>query len=173
SGSTGPVKATLTSEAQMVADGAHIVAAMGITASDAQIASVPISHAYGLGSLMMPLLMLGTPCVLRDSFVPHQLPADARRFGARIFPGVPFMFEYFLSHPPDDGWPPSLQLLISAGAPLSSATVRAFHARYGVKIHSLYGASETGAIAFDVSDEVDDSGAVGTPLPGVTISLQE
>jgi len=173
SGSTGPVKATLTSEAQMVADGAHIVAAMGITASDTQIASVPISHAYGLGSLMMPLLMLGTPCVLRDSFVPHQLPADARRFGARIFPGVPYMFEYFLSHPPDDGWPPSLQLLISAGAPLSTATVRAFHARFGVKIHSLYGASETGAIAFDLGDEVDDSGAVGTPLPGVTISLQE
>ena len=173
SGSTGPVKATLTTEAQMVADGDHIVAAMGIDASDTQIASIPISHAYGLGSLMMPLLMLGTACVLRDSFVPHQLPADARRFGARTFPGVPFMFEYFLANPPDDGWPPSLQFLISAGAPLASATVRAFHERYGVKIHSLYGASETGAIAFDGSDEIDDTGVVGTALPGVTIALRD
>jgi len=134
SGSTGPVKATLTTEAQMVADGDHIVAAMGIDASDTQIASIPISHAYGLGSLMMPLLMLGTACVLRDSFVPHQLPADARRFGARIFPGVPFMFEYFLANPPAGGWPPTLQRLMSAGAPLAPATVRAFHDRYGVKI---------------------------------------
>ena len=173
SGSTGPVKATLTTEAQMAADGDHIVAAMGIDASDTQIASIPISHAYGLGSLMMPLLMLGTACVLRDSFVPHQLPTDARRFGARIFPGVPFMFEYFLANPPEDGWPRPLQFLISAGAPLASATVRAFHERYGVKIHSLYGASETGAIAFDGSDEVDDSGVVGTAMPGVTIALRD
>jgi acyl-CoA synthetase (AMP-forming)/AMP-acid ligase II len=105
--------------------------------------------------------------------VPHQLPADARRFGARIFPGVPFMFEYFLANPPADGWPPSLRFLISAGAPLASSTVRAFHERYGVKIHSLYGASETGAIAFDGSDDVDDSGAVGTALPGVTIGLRD
>ena len=172
SGSTGTAKATLTTEAQMAADGAHIIAAMGITPSDTQIASIPISHAYGLGSLMMPLLMLGTSCVVRDSFVPHQLPADARRFGARIFPGVPFMFEYFLSNPPAGGWPPTLRYLISAGAPLAAATVRAFHERFGVKIHSLYGASETGAIAFDGSDDIDDLGAVGTATPGVTIALR-
>lgn len=173
SGSTGPVKATLTTEAQMVADGDHIVAAMRIEPSDTQIASIPISHAYGLGSLMMPLLVLGTACVLRDSFVPHQLPADARRFGARLFPGVPFMFEYFLANPPEGGWPPSLRYLISAGAPLAPGTVRAFHQRFGVKIHSLYGASETGAIAFDGSDDIDDAGVVGTALPGVTITLRD
>jgi long-chain acyl-CoA synthetase len=83
------------------------------------------------------------------------------------------MFEYFLANPPEDGWPRPLQFLISAGAPLASATVRAFHERYGVKIHALYGASETGAIAFDGSDEVDDTGAVGTALPGVTIALRD
>ena len=101
----------------------------------------------------MPLLMQGTALVLRESFVPHQLPADARRFGARVFPGVPFMFEYFLANPPADGWPPCLRRLISAGAPLLPATVRAFHERFGVKIHSFYGATETGGIAFDDSED--------------------
>jgi long-chain acyl-CoA synthetase len=86
---------------------------------------------------------------------------------------VPFMFEYFLTNPPEGGWPPSLRYLISAGAPLAPATVRAFHERYGVKLHSLYGASETGAIAFDASDEIDDLGVVGTALPGVTITLRD
>ena len=65
----------------------------------------------------MPLLLQGTAMVLRESFVPHQLPADARRFGARVLPGVPFMFEYFLAIPPPGGWPAALHALISAGAP--------------------------------------------------------
>jgi acyl-CoA synthetase (AMP-forming)/AMP-acid ligase II len=172
SGSTGPAKAALTNEAQIVADGAQIIAAMQIRPCDTQIAAIPLSHSYGLGCLMMPLLMQGTALVLRESFVPHQLPTDARRFGAHVFPGVPFMFEYFLANPPADGWPPSLRRLISAGAPLLPSTVRAFHERFGVKIHSFYGATETGGIAFDDGEEVDDSGAIGRPLPGVEVTLR-
>ena len=172
SGSTGAAKATRTTEAQMIADALHIVEAMDIRAGDTQIAAVPMSHSYGLGNLLLPLLLQGTACVLRDSFVPQLLPGDAHQFGARIFPGVPFMFEYFLDHPPAGGWPATLRRLISAGAPLSAATVRSFHERFGTKIHSFYGASETGGIAFDGDDEVDDSGTVGTPLPGVTVTLR-
>lgn len=172
SGSTGMPKATLTSESQLIADGAQIIAAMGIQPSDVQIAAVPVSHSYGLGNLMLPLLMQGTAFVLRDTFVPQLLPADAQRYGVRVFPGVPFMFEYFLTNPPDAGWPPSLRLLISAGAPLAATTIRAFHTRYGVKIHSFYGASETGGIAYDADDDVDDSATVGRPLPGVTVTLR-
>jgi len=173
SGSTGVAKATRTTEAQMIADALHIVQAMSIHAGDTQIAAIPMSHSYGLGNLLLPLLLQGTACVLRDSFVPQLVPADARRFGARIFPAVPFMFEYFLDHPPAGGWPPALRQLISAGAPLGAATVRAFHDRFGLKIHSFYGASETGGIAFDADDEVDDSGTVGSPLPGVTVTVRD
>ena len=171
SGSTGTPKATLTTEAQLVADATQIIAAMGIRPSDTQIAAIPVSHSYGLGNLMVPLLLQGTAFVLRESFVPHQLPADARRYGARVFPGVPFMFEFFLTNPLPDGWPSSLQLLISAGAPLAPATTRAFHERYGVKIHSFYGASETGGIAYDDTEDPDAGGAVGRAMPGVTIAL--
>jgi len=173
SGSTGVSKATRTTEAQMIADALHIVEAMEIRPGDTQIAAIPMSHSYGLGNLLLPLLLQGTACVLRDSFVPQLVPADARRFGAQIFPAVPFMFEYFLDHPPAGGWPPTLRRLISAGAPLCAATVRAFHDRFGLKIHSFYGASETGGIAFDADDDVDDSGTVGTPLPGVTVTLRD
>jgi acyl-CoA synthetase (AMP-forming)/AMP-acid ligase II len=171
SGSTGRPSATLTTEAQLVADATQIIAAMGIRPSDTQIAAIPVSHSYGLGNLMLPLLLQGTAFVLRESFVPHQLPADARRYGVRVFPGVPFMFEFFLANRLPDGWPSSLQLLISAGAPLAPETARAFHERYGVKIHSFYGASETGGIAYDDSEDPDAGGAVGRALPGVAITL--
>jgi long-chain acyl-CoA synthetase len=171
SGSTASPKAALTSESQLIADGRQISEAMGIRADDTQIAAIPLSHSYGLGVLLMPLLLQGTAFVLRESFVPHQLPSDARRFGARVFPGVPFMFEYFIAHPPGDGWPVELRRLMSAGAPLTPATVRGFHDLFGVKIHSFYGTTETGGIAFNDSEDIEDGGAVGRPLPGVTITL--
>ena len=173
SGSTGAPKATLTTEAQLVADCTRIVAAMDIRPADIQIAAIPVSHSYGLGNLLLPLLLQGTAYVLRDAFVPQQAIADARRFGARVFPGVPFMFQYFVKNPPAGGWPRALGRLISAGAPLPPDTVRAFHDRFGVKIHTFYGASETGGIAFDAGDEIDGEGTVGVPLPGVTISLRD
>src|SRR5262249_60468920 len=109
--------------------------------SDVKAAALPVSPSAGLGNLMLPLLMQGTGFVLRDSFVPHQLPDDARRVGARVFPGVPFMFEHFLANPPAGGWPPTLTRLISAGAPPRAATRREFHPRFGGTLHSFYGST--------------------------------
>jgi acyl-CoA synthetase (AMP-forming)/AMP-acid ligase II len=174
SGSSGSPKAVLTNEAQLTADGIQIADGIGIHPPDTQIAAIPLSHAWGLGVLVMPLVLQGTAIVLRESFVPQQLPLDARRFGARLFPGVPFMFEYFIANPPAEGWPGGLQRLISAGAPLAPATVREFHEQFGVKIHSFYGTTETGGIAFEESDDIEESAhaLVGRPLPGVTITLR-
>jgi long-chain acyl-CoA synthetase len=172
SGSTGLPKAVLTTEVQLLADTLQIVSAMGITASDVQLAAIPLSHAYGFGNLVMPLLLQGTPIVLRESFVPLQLSADARRYGARVFHGVPFMYQHYLEHPPAGNWPTTLTLLVSAGARLEVETVRAFHERFGLKIHSFYGTSETGGIAFDSDEELDEVPTVGRPIAGVTIELR-
>src|SRR6185295_11444403 len=117
-GSTGLPKAATANDAQLVGDGTQIAAAMGIQPSDTQIAVIPLSHSYGLGVLLMPLLLQATAIVVRDAFVPPQLAADAQHFRARVLPGVPFMFQYFVANPPTGGWPPGLRALISAGAPL-------------------------------------------------------
>jgi long-chain acyl-CoA synthetase len=172
SGSTGLPKAVLTTEVQLLADTTHIVSAMGITGADVQLAAIPLSHAYGFGNLVMPLLLQGTPIVLRESFVPQQLSADARQYGARVFHGVPFMYHHYLAHPPVGGWPPTLTLLVSAGARLEIETVRGFHERFGLKIHSFYGTSEAGGIAFDSGDELADVPTVGRPISGVTIDMR-
>ena len=172
SGSTGLPKAALTAESHLVNDAEHIIEGMGIEARDTQIAAIPLSHAYGLGNLALPLLLQGTALVLRDSFMPQQLAADARQFHASVFPGVPFMFRYFTAHPPTDGWPPSLRLLISAGARLEPRDAVAFHKRFGVKIHSFYGTSETGGIAYDDTEDIDGWTSTGRALPGVTIALR-
>ena len=172
SGSTGTPRAARTNDDQLLEDSRHIVAAMGIGPDDTQIAVIPLSHAYGFSVIVVPLILQGTAIVLRESFVPHQLPADARAFGARTFPGVPFMFDYFIANPPADGWPEDLKRLISAGARLQPETVRGFHERFGIKVHSFYGASEAGGISYDADDAVSGTNSVGWPLPGVTITFR-
>jgi long-chain acyl-CoA synthetase len=173
SGSSGTPKAVAVPPDTMIHDTAHITEAMGIRPDDTQIAVIPLSHAYGFGNLVLPLLLRGSAIVLREAFVPQAVVADARQYHARVMPGVPFMFQHFATHPPPGGWPPSLTWLISAGARLAPELVRAFHDRFGLKVHSFYGASETGGIAFDHGEAVDDVPAVGWPMPGVTIELRE
>jgi long-chain acyl-CoA synthetase len=171
SGTTGLAKAAWMTEAELLADGAQIMATMGILADETQLAAIPLGHSYGLGVVVMPLLLQGTAMILRESFNPQHLPVDAQRYGARRFPGVPFMFEYLVEHPPADGWPERLTQLISAGARLSPEAVRAFHGRFGLKVHSYYGTTETGGISYDESDDLD-AATVGRPLSGVSISMR-
>ena len=171
SGSTGAPRATLTPEAALTTDSRALMLGMGIGPDDTQIAAIPLSHAYGLGNLVVPLFIQGTPIVLRDAFVPHRLTEDARRCSAHAFPGVPFMFDHFVSHPPPDGWPRSLAKLLSAGAVLETSVAEAFRRMSGVKVHSFYGTSETGGITYDDTEEPAADGLVGTPLPGVSLEL--
>ncbi len=173
SGSGGRPRATLTPETALISDGRTLAAAMDIRPDDVQIAAIPLSHSYGIGNLVMPLLLQGTAICLRDAFVPQRVPDDARRFEVRHFPGAPFMFDHMAAHPPPNGWPPSLTRLVSAGAPLEPGVADRFRAAFGVKIHSFYGTSETGGIAFDDSNGPATDGFVGRALPGVEISLRD
>jgi acyl-CoA synthetase (AMP-forming)/AMP-acid ligase II len=81
------------------------------------------------------------------------------------------MFEHLLAQP-GPALPSSLGLLISAGAPLTPSVLERFYARFGRKIHSFYGTSETGGIAFDDSDVADAARGVGHPMPHARVTLR-
>jgi long-chain acyl-CoA synthetase len=172
SGSTGLPKATCTSQHNLVEDTQHIVEGMTIRPDDVQLGMIPISHAYGFGNLVMPLLMQGSICILRDGFVPPMFAGDVNRYRVTVMHGVPFMYDVLLTQLAPEAWPTSLRLLISAGARLEPETIRACHARFGLKIHSFYGASEAGGICFDDGDALADTLLVGRPMPGVRVTLR-
>src|SRR5688500_7683295 len=145
---------------------------MGIRPTDWHVGVIPVSHSYALGNIVVPLLLQGTAVILRDGFAPAQVFEDADRRRARLFSGVPFMYERLLALLRDGRpWPPTLETLISAGAPLDPAIAREVVARTGRRIQSLYGTSETGGIAFDVAPEAGDV-SMGPPVPGVTLEFR-
>jgi acyl-CoA synthetase (AMP-forming)/AMP-acid ligase II len=172
SGSTDLPKATIASEGHLISDGRHVIEAMGIEPVDLNLACIPLSHSYAIGNLIMPLLWQGTSVALRPSFNPSQFVHDVSVTGATVFPGVPFMFEHIKALPEIHHLPASLRLLITAGAPIEQGTVRWFLDQFDRKVHSFYGSSETGGIAYDDSNEIADPLHVGRPMPETTIEIR-
>lgn len=169
SGTTGQLKPVPVTSDELLADGHNIVSTMRIKPSDRSLALIPFGHAYGLGNLVLPLILQGTPIVYAREFVPRQIPIIIQKMGVTIFPGVPALFR-ILTHLDAERDLGKLRLVISAGAFLPSELARSFYSKYDLKIHNFYGSTETGAIAFDRTGSATLSGrAVGQPMRNVIV----
>jgi acyl-CoA synthetase (AMP-forming)/AMP-acid ligase II len=173
SGSTNLPKAAIAAERHLVNDGRHIIEAMGIEPADINFTCIPLSHSYAIGNVVMPLLWQGTRVALRQSFNPAQFARDVADSGATVFPGVPFMFERIRSLEGMERLPASLRLLITAGARMDAGTVAWFERHLHRKVHSFYGSSETGGIAYDDSEDVCDPLHVGRAMPETAITIRQ
>lgn len=173
SGSAGKIQPLACQSRHLLADGRNIIATMGIRLKDINLGLVPFSHSYGLGNLIMPLILQGNPIVFSSAYVPSQILQWIPRYGATVFPSVPAVFHALANLSGRESLKP-LRLAISAGAPLNAETARRFVSRFGRRIHNLYGASETGSICYDRSGLASLSGrSVGKPLENVQIRILE
>lgn len=173
SGSTGRPRALVFTHAQMIADGRQVCATMGIGPGDVNAAVIPFGHSYGLGNLIVPLLVQGTAIVCVSSPLPQVLAAEIARTRATVFPAVPALLRALVRSDLSAEALASVRLVISAGAPLPAETAVAFAEKFGRRVQSFYGSSETGGIAFDRTGEATLAGrSVGQPLEGVRITFQ-
>ena len=173
SGTTGAPRAVRFRESQLLADCQNICQTMGIGPQDVNFAVIPFSHSYGFSNIITPLLYQGTALVCSTDRMPRAVYHHLQNCQATIFPGTPALFQA-LSSLSDTGQPGTLRLCISAGAPLSPEISRQFHRRFGLKIHSFYGSSECGGIAYDRGEDPEcPNGFVGTPLNGVVVTKIE
>jgi long-chain acyl-CoA synthetase len=120
-----------------------------------------------------PLLIQGTPVVISNEYLPLSLIALANRHRCSVAPLIPMVYEHLASLPADDGVFENVTTFISAGAPLPASTSRRFRERFGRDIHSFYGCSEVGGIAYDREGGAVERGTVGSALEGVTIAVDE
>jgi acyl-coenzyme A synthetase/AMP-(fatty) acid ligase len=156
----------------LLADGQQIIKSMSLRRKDRHLAVIPLGHSYGLGNLIVPLILQGTTLIYAEQFVPRQLIEWMDRFQVTVFPGVPALFRA-LAAMPGNKVPSFLRLAISAGAPLQAEVARAFFHRYQTKIHNFYGSSETGGICYDRTGSASLRGrSVGKPLVEVAVSIR-
>jgi long-chain acyl-CoA synthetase len=155
----------------LLADGKNVIATMGLRANDRHLAAIPLGHSYGLGNLVLPLILQGATLVTAHDYVPRQLAEWTARHRVTVLPLVPALFRVLAALPPGVDVKP-VRLAISAGAVLSPEISRAFFERHKIKIHNFYGSSETGGICYDRTGAASLAGrSVGKPMRGVTVAL--
>lgn len=182
SGTTSAPRAIRFRAEQLLADCFQICETMGIGEADLNYGVIPLSHSYGFSNLLTPLICRGVPLALSEDPMPRAILDGLAHTGATVFPGMPVFFDKLavlaeFQQPPAL---PHLRLCISAGAPLTPPVAERFAAKFGLKIHTFYGSSECGGIAYDRSPtggkgEVfsgHEEGFVGSAMAGVRITAQ-
>jgi long-chain acyl-CoA synthetase len=170
SGTTAAPRAIRFQSAQLLADGNQICDTMGISDADLNFGVIPISHSYGFSNLLTPLIVGGVRMVLSRDRTPRAVLADLATTNATVLPGMPLFYQAFCEME-DIPLLPKLRLCISAGAPLTTAVAQQFRRKFGLPIHSFYGASECGGICYDREPKHEEEGFVGQPMKGITIEL--
>jgi acyl-CoA synthetase (AMP-forming)/AMP-acid ligase II len=170
SGTTSEPRAIRFSAAQLLADCDNVCNTMGLSEDDRNYGIISFVHSYGFNNLITPLICRGIPLVAASDIIPRAIGEGLKASSATVFPGVPAIFRS-LAEFSNAG--KRLRLCLSAGALLAGEVARRFSERWGLKIHSLYGASECGGICYDASDVPDaPEGYVGSPLQGVRLTLE-
>jgi long-chain acyl-CoA synthetase len=169
SGTTAAPRGVAFRSGQLVADCDNVCTTMGVGPEDLNFGVIPFSHSYGFSNLITPLLCRGVALVASEDRMPRAILNGLERSGATVFPGMPVFYQAFAAMPEVPRLP-ALRLCISAGAPLARKVGERFSERFGKKIHTFYGSSECGGIAYDRSDAPDyEEGFVGTAMENVDV----
>ncbi|HYR22910.1 MAG TPA: class I adenylate-forming enzyme family protein [Chthoniobacterales bacterium] len=170
SGTTAAPRSVRFRSEQLLADCDQICDTMGISDVDLNFGVIPVSHSYGFSNLLTPLLARGVAMVLSQDRTPRAVLEDLTKTNATVFPGMPVFYQAFCEM--KNVQPvPKLRLCISAGAPLPIATAKKFRERFGLPIHSFYGASECGGICYDREAKNEIEGFVGSPMKDVDLEM--
>jgi long-chain acyl-CoA synthetase len=175
SGSTGLPKRLNRTHGQCVAE-AESYGALGLGPEDKIFAAVPLFHTWGMGACLFGAAVSGATLVILDDPHPfllrrHHALELLEREGVTFFPGVPFNYR-LLAEAPGEADLSKLRLCFSAGMALPRETFEAFGERFGVLVRQLYGSTETGMIAANLSsDPVASFESVGTAVEAVEIGI--
>ena len=142
------------------------------TANDRLLHALPIFHVHGLFVATNVSLAAGATMIFLPKFdageVVKLLP------GATTMMGVPTFYTRLLSRPDfTRDAARSIRLFISGSAPLLPSTFTEFEERTGQRILERYGMTETGMITSNPYEGERRGGAVGFPLPGVSVRIAD
>lgn len=166
----------------------NCVSTLNVTASDNILCIVPMFHAYGFGECLLAAISTGATLVILEQFIQDSVPV-VMPFVFRcprvlnliesekitILPGVPYIYSILAAIPyqtPADF--SNLRLCISAGNFLPKDTFDKFLKRFGIPIRQLYGCTEAGAVAINLSVPPDlPYDSIGWPMNNVKIKVMD
>ena len=172
SGSTGTPRGIAHTSQALLTDDQNLRRTMDL-GNERVLAAVPLSHAYGFASIFMPAVTCGWALAVPEGLGPFASVRAAEAGEVTFLPTVPAYLQALLKMDEPPRLPPSVRLVITAGAPLRPDTAALFHEVTGRRVHVFYGASEVGGIAYDREGGAAERGAIGPPVDGVRVELME
>jgi long-chain acyl-CoA synthetase len=171
-GTTGRPKGVALSHRNLLANARSVAALYELDRERWALATLPLSHSYGLG-LMNASAILGTRAVLLRWFTPEAVLAAIERYRVQQMSGVPTMFVALLHFPDAARYDTSsMRLWGSGAAPLPLEIVEPFEKQFGGRLLEGYGLTEAAPVvsAHRFSGE-RRLGSVGQPVPGVEVRI--
>ncbi len=170
SGTTGRSKGAMLTHGNLAANAFALKACWRFTSDDVLLHALPLFHIHGLFVAVNVTLAARASMVLLPSFDVDAVVAHLSE--VTVFMGVPTHYVRLLQ---DDRVGPALaanvRLFVSGSAPLLAETHRDWLARTGHAILERYGMTETGINTSNPYGGERVPGAVGQPLPGVSVRV--
>jgi carnitine-CoA ligase len=163
SGTTGPSKGVVSPQAQGLNVGRHLVAQYGYTRDDIIYTCLPLFHVNALWYSANAALWADAALALAPRFSVSQFWDDIGRTRATQFNALGVMASLLLKQPPSAA-ERTHNVRQSMVVPLSKETYRAYGERFGLKVTSLFAATETFAVTiFTPSDPETKGASAGHP----------
>jgi long-chain acyl-CoA synthetase len=135
---------------------------------------LPISHVYGLASVMLGTLYAGACLHLAPRYTPQALVHALQYEGITVVQGVPAMYARLLEWLQQGGTlcPQRPRFIYAGGSPLDPTLKGAVEHLFGQPLHNGYGMTESSpTISQTRLDAPRADTSVGQVIPGVTIRL--
>jgi malonyl-CoA/methylmalonyl-CoA synthetase len=172
SGTTGRSKGAMLSHDNLASNSRSLVDYWGFTNKDILIHALPIYHTHGLFVASNVTLFSRASMIFLPKFDPDLIIKLMAR--ATVLMGVPTFYTRLLQNPALSRETTShMRLFISGSAPLLADTHREWAARTGHAVLERYGMTETNMNTSNPYDGERVPGAVGHPLPGVSVRVTD
>ncbi|MFD1704760.1 malonyl-CoA synthase [Methylopila henanensis] len=170
SGTTGRSKGAMLSHDNLLSNALALKDFWRFTAADRLLHALPLFHTHGLFVATNTALVAGASLILLPKFDADRVMALLPR--ATTLMGVPTFYVRLAQHPSLTREAAAhMRLFVSGSAPLLAETHRAFEAKTGHRILERYGMTETNMITSNPYEGERIAGAVGFPLPGVSLRV--
>src|SRR3954462_6135059 len=172
SGTTGRSKGAMLTHDNLASNSLSLVGFWRFTDKDVLIHALPIYHTHGL-FVATNVTLFGRASMI---FLPKLDPDLIIKLMARatVLMGVPTFYTRLLQNPaPSRETTKHMRLFISGSAPLLAETHREWSARTGHAVLERYGMTETNMNTSNPYDGERVPGAVGFPLPGVSVRVTD
>ncbi len=169
SGTTGRSRLAFRDVAALDAVARNVAEAARLTPDDRVLATMPLTHSYGV-DVLLAALWAGSALHVAARFEPVAIAAHLTET-ATVFPAVPFAIEA-LTRQGSGRRPSRLRLVYTAGSTLPARIGAEFAQAWGIAVGQLYGATELASVTLaDPTEDEFDPRSVGRPMRGVSIRI--